>query len=838
MSSTASESEAETETPQPTKRAAYVIPSSSDDNESEIEVVRPKSLSFPGSPSAEGWGSGDEEPLEGGKDDWGSVIAATEDEEESGDRDSRGKEQEEDDWGSVIAATEDEEQEERDEDAEDMEQGADDWGSVVAASEDEEEPANTAGAKEEEGHTTTPQVVEDDSGSEFEEDVEAPATALPTPSDSETLPPSRRSRFLRCASRQFRAETARRQPSPPRVKGRRRGAQINHFTKEYLDLLNSEIRLAATRETYTTTERFQVRSGSYVLGSWWSKEEKQTFFNHLAVLGKDRLEQISKELGSKTVVECVAYLELLHKGLEESQNWVRSRGRDTVALNDIPAAVELSEDCINALDRQAELLEDRKRRDEERLEKRMWGGGWLLDSDMMQRISELYKSGDTDGIQDIAPEAELLHVANMLQLSEHVFMNGPGDANFREYAKAEEKPSIRYTAFQDYYHLIVGITERLVQTAIFMAESRLRSLEDNIFAAKPYVRTDDVHAAVDSLDMPRDAWKYWATLPRRMRLGVVPIKLEMNYKVPKTMDLDDVEKSLSRPKPKKNRRKFGSNSSTASSASQATGSVDGREPTEGVEEEPISDMESSFLVDDTEHEFEDSDVDSETTRRASAAQRRRKRKLQEKEEKEDRFLDVLDSRAAVATEKELWRIMGYNEETVLGPSRAASEDEGDDGYLTESSLEEEGMKAPRREARRERRIRDWRVQVEYKAPWELQKRTAQQWKADDYLSYQSQAEAGLEGPPPKRRKVDLDVQEDEEELEVEKDRAPVKTKVIKGKGASAVVPVTRRTRRTRQSTAPAGFVSTVDAVSDGEAAFDADTEVDDEEDADYEGESH
>jgi hypothetical protein len=417
-------------------------------------------------------------------------------------------------------------------------------------------------------------------------------------------------------------------------------------------------------------------------------------------------------------------------------------------------------------------------------------------------------------------------------------MNGHGDDNFRAHAERGELPSIRYKAFQDYYQLVLIMTRRLVQTAIFMAESRLRSMENGIFAPKPYLRTDDVHAAVEALGMPKDAKKYWLNLPRRKGLAVLERKRDMNYKNPETMDLDEVEKFLSHTKKQKQRGKYGSK--YGSNSSQATASVSGREDPETATAKPDSqsDAEMSFVADNTDSDdYADIDIDSDNL---TADQSRREERQRKWEEEQDRFLEKLDSRSALNAEKELWRIMGYTEESVAAP---ISEDEGADGYQTESSVEEGELKAPQREARREQRIRDWRAEVEYKAPWELKNRTKQQWQDDDFLSYQAQAEKEVgEGPPQKRRKIDVDEDGDEEEEEGDREtslptRPPAANSRRKRKAEPIAVrrsPKQRRTRR--QSTAPVGFVSTVDAVSDAEAAFGEEPEADEDEDA-YQGES-
>jgi len=396
--------------------------------------------------------------------DWGSVEAASEDDENRGAVDA---EEMGEDWGSVEAASDDEE-----EVGDNAGPGIDDvvdWGSVEAASDDEDNAPGERiddenGARvtldssgeipgdggyeaeaEDEGEDIVPPNIspvepesEFESESEFEDEPEDEnavpphppsdgsrttqlVSKLPTPETSEhdsVTDYAAKSRFIHSASRQFKESTLPKE-RPPKVRGRRRGEQINKFTSGYVDLLNDDIHQATGRKVYSDSSKLPVKSGSFVMGSYWTVKDKEVFFNHLAVLGKDRVDAIAKAVGTKSVLECQSYIDALHEGRLGSQNSVGSRSRDTIGLGEIPAAVELSGECIKALNQQAAFVADRQRRDEEKTEKRRWGVDfWLLDSEWASRIDGFYNSGNIDSILDVAPEAELLNVPKVLELSE------------------------------------------------------------------------------------------------------------------------------------------------------------------------------------------------------------------------------------------------------------------------------------------------------------------------------------------------------------------------------------------------------------------------------------
>lgn len=205
----------------------------------------------------------------------------------------------------------------------------------------------------------------------------------------------------------------------PQVTGRRRGLQVDLYNPKYIELLNDQIELAASRGlSEIEHDRERVTP---VLGSVWTRRERDIFFKYIAIVGKDNVAELSRLIGTKSVVECRAYVKALQDGREHdwhapAKRWIRER--EIVSSRDIPAAMELSDECVEALEEEADALELRIRKDEERREKVKWGDLWRLDAASSRTIEKMYKKNEIDEIREIAPEAELLNIHNMLEISE------------------------------------------------------------------------------------------------------------------------------------------------------------------------------------------------------------------------------------------------------------------------------------------------------------------------------------------------------------------------------------------------------------------------------------
>lgn len=220
----------------------------------------------------------------------------------------------------------------------------------------------------------------------------------------------------------------------PKTKKRTHHAKkpIRKLNPDYIRLLNEEIRLVASRGCEgnpVASASARQRGSRAIMGSVWTSYEKTAFFKYLSIVGKDNLPQLARGVGTKSIVECRAYLKALQDGKEDDFEFFYvqdHRGRDLFSAEDAPAAVELSDECVKALELDADHLEARTRRYEERKEKAKWGDSWLLNSTTAEHIEHLYRNKCIEEIRDIAPEAELLNLDGMLDIAgRYVYLPNP-----------------------------------------------------------------------------------------------------------------------------------------------------------------------------------------------------------------------------------------------------------------------------------------------------------------------------------------------------------------------------------------------------------------------------
>ncbi|CAA9960592.1 Zn-clus domain containing protein [Pyrenophora teres f. maculata] len=130
-------------------------------------------------------------------------------------------------------------------------------------------------------------------------------------------------------------------------------------------------------------------------------------------------------------------------------------------------------------------------------------------------------------ILEAIPEATLLQPHAMLKLSKTFFMNRSPTipspwAHWSEYTSdLAQEPAMYRSALNNFHSLVVSVTKRLVQTAIFQANSRLRSRRQRVDKINtPLLKKRDVLAAIDVLGMKRDGHERWRGVARRCGLRV------------------------------------------------------------------------------------------------------------------------------------------------------------------------------------------------------------------------------------------------------------------------------------------------------------------------------
>ena len=255
----------------------------------------------------------------------------------------------------------------------------------------------------------------------------------------------------------------------------------------------------------------------------WSSEEKGAFFRALARKGRHNIRGIATDIGTKSESEVYVYSDMLYKAAVDQQNY-RTR-KYLLDTSNLEAALEVPRDCCAALDLAAEALSALQQNEEEKSEKEKHKEFALLTPAIarwIERRLAVPEGGNEEVIQRI-PAATILNLMNFLTLSKRFFMNSViAEDNWRSYTERRIKsPSIMYTAFSDFYTLLISITQRLVQSSLFFAMSRLRAMSaSGHYMPESHIRRRDVIAAINVLGMKADAKLFWASAARKCKLRV------------------------------------------------------------------------------------------------------------------------------------------------------------------------------------------------------------------------------------------------------------------------------------------------------------------------------
>ncbi|KAF2622316.1 hypothetical protein BU25DRAFT_495227 [Macroventuria anomochaeta] len=181
------------------------------------------------------------------------------------------------------------------------------------------------------------------------------------------------------APQQARAASRRQSRTPGTRRKRRRieSAERSRVRKYYLEgkysdayrvLFNGDVSRAAAR--FESTDGLQHYATQYG-ASVWSGKEQATLFAALGRLGRDDAAGIAQAIGTKTVTETRELLLLLEDAAVEH--------RDVgMTLRDIPAAIEVGQECTEELDVMAEALAWYQEQWEVSEEQKRCGDYWLI----------------------------------------------------------------------------------------------------------------------------------------------------------------------------------------------------------------------------------------------------------------------------------------------------------------------------------------------------------------------------------------------------------------------------------------------------------------------------
>ncbi|KAI1344575.1 hypothetical protein F5Y15DRAFT_366990 [Xylariaceae sp. FL0016] len=290
------------------------------------------------------------------------------------------------------------------------------------------------------------------------------------------------------------------------------------FKAAYLNLLNEDILDAASG--VLAEEQDELGLGYTQVGTvQWDPLEKQALYSALKRLGRDNIAVIASRIGTKSELEVQQYLVLLEE--VDRQRRIDDGKRKRIVLpEEIPAAVELTQECTIALEAAADSLALRQEKHEESVEEKRWGRRWLIDASLAQVFERQYQQDELT-TKDL-PFIELLLIRNWVKLADNVFMNSAvPDGNWRSFS--EETPAIQATTLADFYGLAISITKRLLLTTIYVAESRIRAKNsyDSRNRSRRLIKPLDVKAAIRSVGMKDNSCEFWSRCARRLRLDIV-----------------------------------------------------------------------------------------------------------------------------------------------------------------------------------------------------------------------------------------------------------------------------------------------------------------------------
>ncbi|KAL8921848.1 MAG: hypothetical protein Q9172_003810 [Xanthocarpia lactea] len=455
-------------------------------------------------------------------------------------------------------------------------------------------------------------------------------------------------------------------------------SQLSHskrsYSTKYHGLLNDAIRGLHTDPLIPHRDNAPT---AQVGMCFWSSQERELLFRGIARHGQDNLPAIAALIGTKSEPEAHMYIQSL-KAASKKQHMYGKR-QSLVGLGDIPAAVEISDDCCVSLELAADSLAIMQQRHEEHSEKQRHKDLWKLDQDKARWVEQRLRESEEgrSEIHEKLPAAELLNLEEMLKLSRNFFMNAADlDMNWRSFCTKGETPALLYTAFSDLHDIALSITSRLIQTALFFAMSRLRAAKSPYYTLQRAVKQCDVLAALKVLGMKESASDGWVQIARRCKLEVYDQARASSKKI--NLDYDQVERILrgeelrARPRSKQGDGTCGDNDSSA---------------------EPTSEDESGSPSGSSDSSNHSSSQSSMTPDRNEPADKFGLRT--------DAYLESIDQLASKKEETRLWKMLGK-----VPPSSLLSEEP--------TQIENPGPHRHDREA-----LDDWREWVDFKSEWEV-----------------------------------------------------------------------------------------------------------------------
>lgn len=321
-----------------------------------------------------------------------------------------------------------------------------------------------------------------------------------------------------------------------------------NINRQYVALLNADIEDA--RDRYVPHPWPELPSSQFGL-TFWTPEEKHSFFEALARLGRHKPDLIAARLETKSEMEVRQYIDLLERAKRERR---RGGQLDPIQKHQVPAAVELGQECVAALEQAGDSLSLHQEAHEEaaaRFRQRKDGHLLLTADNCRELVEEAKLDAETHNTHHLNPLA-FFNAPHWLELSDRFFMN----ASFEEMnwqSVSHEPPSIRLIALDDFYSVVRAVTRKLVCEAVFNARTcsrgrgRMAVPKGHIYVHAKHVPSPEQVVGKREL-AGREL--FFAGCARRLHLEVVDDQDEegaqgADYDKPESMSYEDVESALS-----------------------------------------------------------------------------------------------------------------------------------------------------------------------------------------------------------------------------------------------------------------------------------------------------
>jgi hypothetical protein len=276
----------------------------------------------------------------------------------------------------------------------------------------------------------------------------------------------------------------------------------------------------------------------------WTATEKELFFNMLDRKGKNGIKEIAAAIPTKSELEVMHYIDLLHEGLINEH--FQHQQNATLLMGDYPGAAEVSEECEEKLEEFADIMTMKEEAENSWASRdKFHKYGIITEATASELVKEEVNPPLFGGIDQAA---NLLNVPVWLQLSRKLFMNLGGrriEDNWI-YLKSfsAESPSMTGEALMDFYALTMSITRRLIQSSLFFAMSRVRAVEQMGQKDLHHVCKRDIKAALDTLNMAYGRGNLLVDFARRSGILIRDVRNRKGWK-PRVLDYDEVEKMMS-----------------------------------------------------------------------------------------------------------------------------------------------------------------------------------------------------------------------------------------------------------------------------------------------------